>query len=419
MGHIDRFSPEIAGYTALDIMLADIAIRIQLSPTDYQLATDHYQAIAEWIDSKDSPLFGLVELFYPQGGFSIGATVARHSTDDEFDIDAMVQLALSTNVDPEAALALLHGAIERGPGSRYYKKVDRKTRCSTVNYDKMHLDVTPAVRIAGNDRASLIFHSKPEDPREPKQSLHANPFGFGQWFIANTPTDDAFARFFEKRSLDYARARAQKLYIEQKAETVPVPDQLPAYRKSLAVISLQLEKRWRNLGYDRRHAQLRRPPSVLLSYYNARHANCTRTISEELLHQVTAQISIIEAADRDRRLVCEFNPACQYRKDELTDRWPGTLNDQRVFLDELVDFATKLHRLRQGVRLDVMQAILGDLFGETPAAEAIKAQTSQRVSDRASGVSLYIPKTASIPPLGSLAAPAAARSAPSNTYFGD
>jgi trans-aconitate methyltransferase len=33
-------------------MLADIAIRLQLCPTDYQLAIDHYQAIAEWIDSK-------------------------------------------------------------------------------------------------------------------------------------------------------------------------------------------------------------------------------------------------------------------------------------------------------------------------------------------------------------------------------
>ncbi|HMN39058.1 MAG TPA: nucleotidyltransferase [Hyphomicrobium sp.] len=419
MGHFDRFSPEVAGYTALDIMLADIAVRIQLSPTDYQLAIDHYQAIAEWIDNKDSPLFGLVELFYAQGGFSIGATIARHSTDDEFDIDAMAQLALKASVDPEAALAILHAAIKRGPDTRYHEKVDRKTRCSTVNYDKMHLDVTPAVRIAGNDRASLIFHSKPEDPNEQKRSLHANPYGFGQWFIANTPADDAFGRFFEKRSLDFARARAYRLMIEQKAETVPVPDQLPAYRKSLAVISLQLEKRWRNLGYDRRHAQLRRPPSVLLSYYNARHANRTRTISEELLHQISAQVAILEAADRDRRLICEFNPACEYRRDELTDRWPGTLYDQRVFLDELVDFATKIHRLRQGVRLDVMQAILADLFGETPAAEAIKAQTSQRVADRASGVSLYIPRSASVPPLGSLAVPAIARAAPGNTYFGD
>ena len=156
------------------------------------------------------------------------------------------------SIDPEHALSLLHQSIQRERGSRYYDKVERKTRCSTVNYDKMHLDVTPSVRIAGHDHASLIFHSKPEDQSEPKLSLHANPFGFAQWFKAMTPPDPSFGRFFEKRSLDYARARAHQRFLEQKAETVPVPDQMPAYQKSLAVISLQLEKRWRNLGYDRR-----------------------------------------------------------------------------------------------------------------------------------------------------------------------
>lgn len=419
MGQYERFASEIAAYSPLDIMLADIAVRIQLSPTDYQLAVQHYNAIAEWIDNKESPLHGLVELFYPQGGFSIGATVTRHSTDDEFDIDGISQIALRASIDPEYALGVLHGSIRRDHGSRYYDKVERKTRCSTVNYDKMHLDVTPAVRIAGNDHASLIFHSKPEDPNEPKLTLHANPYGFAQWFLAMTPADPAFGRFFEKRSLDYARVRAQQRMLEEKAETAPVPDQMPAYQKSLAVIALQLIKRWRNLGYDRRHATRRRPPSVLLSYYVAMHANQTRTLADELIHQVSAMIALIQQAERDRRLIHEFNPACQYRRDELTDRWPGTYADQRVFLDELVDFGTKLHRLRQGARLDVMQAILGDLFGENPTGAAVRQLGEQRVRDRQGGVSLYIPGAAAIPPLGTIAAPAVARAAPRNTYFGE
>ena len=44
----------------------------------------------------------------------------------------------------EATRATLHDAIRGERGSRYYLKTDRKTRCSTVNYDGMHLDVTPA-----------------------------------------------------------------------------------------------------------------------------------------------------------------------------------------------------------------------------------------------------------------------------------
>jgi hypothetical protein len=94
MNYSDRFLRETASYSVLDIMLADIAVRIQLTPTDYQKAIDHYEAINEWIDREDSPLHGRVQLFYPQGGFMIGATTARHASDADFDIDVMAQVGL-------------------------------------------------------------------------------------------------------------------------------------------------------------------------------------------------------------------------------------------------------------------------------------------------------------------------------------
>ena len=91
-------------------------------------------------------------------------------------------------------------------------------------------------------------------------------------------------------------ARGSKLM--EKADAEPVPAQMPAYRKSRAVIALQLIKRWRNLAYDRRHPKLRLPPSVLLAYYVAKHANQTRTLADELIHQVESIIAVLEAAER-------------------------------------------------------------------------------------------------------------------------
>ncbi len=135
----------------------------------------------------------------------------------------------------------------------------------------MHLDVTPAVRlITGEEKTSFIFHSKPSDPSEPKQTLYANPFGFGEWFNGLTRADEIFGLYFEKSSLDYDRMRLEVL---AKSDADPVPPQMPVYRKSRAVISLQLIKRWRNLAYDRRHPRLRMPSSVLLAYYVAYNAN--------------------------------------------------------------------------------------------------------------------------------------------------
>src|SRR6202140_1157276 len=158
MNYSDRYLRQIASYSIIDVMLADVAIRIQLSPTDHQLAVDHYHAINEWLEREGSPLKGFVRDFYPQGGFAIGATVARHSTDDEFDIDVMADIAYRTDVDPEDGFATLDDAIRGERGSGYHLKTDRKTRCSTVNYDGMHLDVTPTVRLAGTtEKTGLIL----------------------------------------------------------------------------------------------------------------------------------------------------------------------------------------------------------------------------------------------------------------------
>ena len=87
----------------------------------------------------------------------IGATTARHSTDADFDIDVMAQIAWPSNIDPEIALATLHAAIRGDRGSRYYDKAERKTRCSTVHYLGMRLDLTPAIRLVHVRRRPATF----------------------------------------------------------------------------------------------------------------------------------------------------------------------------------------------------------------------------------------------------------------------
>ena len=127
-------------------MLAEIALRIQLSPTDHGKAVTRYEAVSDWIDHPDRPLHSRVELTYAQGSMAIGATIARSSERDEYDIDAMTQLRLPREIDPELALSLLERSIRGETGSRYHDMTVRRTRCVTVEYaDGMHLDLTPAV----------------------------------------------------------------------------------------------------------------------------------------------------------------------------------------------------------------------------------------------------------------------------------
>ena len=316
----------------------------------------------DWIDRPGSPLHGFVALMYPQGSMAIGATIARASDREEYDIDVIVALLIARDSDPQLVLDALYHAIRGEPGSRYYDKTTRHTRCVCVTYeDGMHIDLTPAVLITEREpRSSVIFHSKPEDPAEPKLRLLANPWGLAEWFKEMTPFEADFAKMFEGRAMAHDRAPGE-----------PVPDQEPAYRKSRALIAPQLIKRWRNVLFAKRErAKLRRPPSVLLSTHIADHANRTATLSQEVEHQARQLLLRLEAEKAAGRLIHEVNPRC--REDVLTDRWPEVPENQNLMIDDLHDFTAALRLLRSGaLSIDKMGAALERLFGERPARSAV------------------------------------------------
>src|SRR4051812_8906811 len=166
-----------------DILLADVAVRIQLPPSLYDVATDRYETIQKWIEREDSPFAGKVIRFYPQGSMAINATIAARARNDEFDIDIVAELDLSANSDPQGVLDQLYWAIRGERGSRYYDKTRRQTRGVTVEYVDMHLDVTPMVRrLLTTEREGVVFPHKPETP--PLRGTHyiPNPWGLADWF---------------------------------------------------------------------------------------------------------------------------------------------------------------------------------------------------------------------------------------------
>ena len=372
-----------------DILLADVAIRIQLRPTHYNMAVERYQKICKLIERGNSPLKDRVDLFYPQGSMAIGATIASKLKTDEFDIDIAAQLDLPECVSPNKPLDLLFEAIRGEPGSRYYRMTKRKPRCITVSYsDKMHLDVTPLIRRKDTpERESWIFHHKPEAPSESGKAI-TNSYGFANWFKDNTPLDQDFANLFEKRASEYEQMVALA------AESEPVPQHEPPFRKSRAVIVLQLLKRWRNVQYDERSD--RRPPSILLSKLIADAANQTGRLSEELLHQAQQMLSEFRHWHDAGCLIHVANPVCE--QDILTDRWPGTLRDQMIFISDLENLVAKVERLVSGcnlgeIDLGEMKKIMVELFGEVPTTDAFQAFNEQMGDKVSKGQSQHHPST--------------------------
>ncbi|MBK7901992.1 MAG: hypothetical protein IPJ97_02840 [Proteobacteria bacterium] len=104
-------------------------------------------------------------MVYAQGSIAIHATIASALRYDEFDVDGIVQMELPPGTTPKQALDTLFEAVRGRPGSRYYTMTKRNTRCVTVQYAEMHVDLTPAELVPGrNPRVSEIFHHRPEEP---------------------------------------------------------------------------------------------------------------------------------------------------------------------------------------------------------------------------------------------------------------
>ena len=400
----------------LDILLADVAIRIQLSPTNYDMVVKRYETINNWIESDASPLKDRVQLFYPQGSMAIGAAIASRLTTDEFDLDIVAQLDLHEDSNPKYVLDLLYTAITGDLGSRYHGMTTRNTRCVTVQYhDKMHLDVTPMVRRPlTKDRESWIFHHRPEDPADRPLRLIANPYGFAEWFNDTTPVDHDFVRAYEAREREYWTRD-----MLARADADPVPAQEAAFQKSRAVIVLQLLKRWRNVLFESRSE--RRPPSIIFSKLVADASNHTGSLSEELLLQAQHMLSVFQRAQEAGNLVHIVNPVCP--SDRLTDRWPGDLMTQAAFISDLQSLVQTIVTLVSGIPLDRMKDVMVGLFGEQPTTNAIADFNRSLGNAIASGESQHLA------PSGRIAILAAAstargdgpkvRSTPKHTFYGE
>ena len=181
-------------------LLAAVAIKLELPPSQHRLMTRRKLALEKHLERDGSPLKDLIRIFYQQGSVAIGATIKAKHRNVGFDIDIIVELLLN-GISPSQALDLLYEAIRGEPGSRYHDCTTRQTRCVTVHYaDGMHIDLSPSVLLeAGDPRRSHIFHSKPEEPRTSDYFVLMNSFAFAEHYNALCPVDKAFAEAYAKR----------------------------------------------------------------------------------------------------------------------------------------------------------------------------------------------------------------------------
>ncbi|RUV80612.1 nucleotidyltransferase, partial [Mesorhizobium sp. M1A.F.Ca.IN.020.32.1.1] len=301
------------------------------------------------------------------------------------------------------------------------QRIRRQTRCVTLYYaDKMHLDVTPALRNSGTaERESFITHAKGPQPSADDSFVDMNAYGFAEWYRERTPLEARMAEEFHRRwrNLERSGFRAE-------AEVDDVPDQADFVVKNVATLALQLIKRFRNIVYAGYSGRI--PPSVMLSFYAGRAAQPNTALSVMVIRISKWIIADIENATLYGKRLHVTNPVCE--DDVFTDRWPESVDQQNEFARHLRALVDGLEKMRQGEMFpdDMMEWLRGN-FGDrvvTRATENIAAevgdaiQNSQQLYTRRGG--LIIPKPAIITgsvTAATVTAPTVAAAKP-HTFFG-
>lgn len=357
-----------------DALLMDVVRRIQLSPTKHDEAEQHYQALCTHVDRPESPLHGKVIACYPGGSFATGTAIASRVSKDQHDVDVVIELDILPNSEPSGVLATLFVAINGEEGSRYHGRVTLNSRCVTVTYeDGTRVDLMPIVRLDHAPlKAGYLFHWR----REAAETYHkpVNPWGFADHFNREVAFDPVFATMFEAR-------RQIADGVVAKAETDPLPGRVPLSEKSSRVVALQLLKRNRDVRYRSRNG--RKPPSVVLAAMALDIGPAHSGLVDEVIN-IASHISG-QLQDHIRRFdtLIVRNPS--FPEDIFTDRWPGDVAAQHVYMRDLDHLQRQLRRLRSdNANLTEMRTILDDLFGETAAGFAVERflDASRREAER-------------------------------------
>lgn len=177
--------------SAIEAMIASLDI----SPTDYELARNRYQAVGSWLEAGDYESGAQVEV-YLQGSFRLGTVVRPFlgGKDADFDIDQVCEIACQST-DPRR--------LKNSVGDRLKKHADygrmlnqEGKRCWTIEYASadgrpgFHMDVLPS---RTSDRASTGIHitHKENDSYSWRSS---DPKGYYRWFCAKNTMSPTLLR---------------------------------------------------------------------------------------------------------------------------------------------------------------------------------------------------------------------------------
>ena len=357
-------------------ILRDLAETLDVPPSKYDEAKQHYQAVGEWLGEEDSELAPFGPQVYVQGSFALG-TAVRPVGEDEYDVDAVCLLNLTTDQVTQKQLKEMVGRRLKHPSSRYKDKIDPEEggrRCWTIQYaddSQFHLDVLPCVR---DDSRWFIGLGIPSDITEHAIRItdkKTPEYPTGWPTNGNDPTRSnprGYAMWFKNRMRVRLNEAKVALAMEKRASVEEIEDY--QVRTPLQRV-IQILKRHRDVRYN---GDDDKPVSIIITTLVAKAYDNEADLYEAILKIVPGMREHIEQRDGVWWVGNPVNPL-----ENFADKWQECPRKAELFFEWLDAVEAEYRYIITDEGFERVGTYLAESYGHRDAKAAMAKYASRQV----------------------------------------
>lgn len=342
-------------FGGLDRLLGDGLQALDITPAEHAHVTSHYLGLGDELDAHWSATQGH-NVISPQGSFLLGTVVRNIHRNDDIDIDCValrdIDKASTTQADLKADVGVAARKYAAKPDSEH-PAVSQCSRCWTLTWNGMHLDVLPAIPNREIGGTNILITD-----REVRRWLDSNPAGYAQWF-RNRMRDEFLA---------------ERVILAKKLEVEDVPD----WRvKTTLQQAVQALKRHRDIYFGGRLDD--RPPSIIITTLAA-----LAYPGRGDLYDVLREISQTMGAHLTRVAGKWVLPNPAQEDENFADSWAADPRRATNFFKWLENAQSTFENIGRRGGLDRTVPLLAEAFGDRfakAAAQSLGGSVHRTVQD--------------------------------------
>lgn len=356
-------------------LLEKIAENLDLTPTQYGIATRSYQAVGGHLDADDSMLKPFRPQIIPQGSFRYGTVTKPWLDGEEYDIDLTCKLfILESSISQEYLKKLVGDRLKENADYRRMLAPERR-RCWRIQYNedfRFHLDVVPAIpdSPAYVRQLTAIYGVPPylaahalcitdnETWHTDSEFPKSNPEGYALWIL-------------ERMKVEYERRRA--ILAGQMKLSVDNVD--PFLVKTPLQRVIQLLKRHRDVRYG---DDLDKPVSIIITTLAAQSYNNEADLFTALRNVLSRmEQNIGQDYEGNRVILNPVNPL-----ENFADKWQANPRRERLFFEWLRAAQRDFDVLAQKRGFHELAVPLKEFFGDKIVVKSLNEMAEQVRKER-------------------------------------